>query len=69
MRRQDERLRAAAARPGDADARRVHVGQLGEEVEGADAVPRLQAHEALQPQLGLGVGEALAVRTSGLLSA
>src|SRR5207244_9096284 len=30
-------------------------------IERPDAVNSLQAHEALQPQLGLGVGEALAV--------
>ena len=30
-------------------------GRLQQEIEGADAVPRLQAHEALQAQFGVGV--------------
>ena len=37
-------------------------GRLEQEIEGADAVPGLQAHEALQPQFRLGVGEAFAMR-------
>ena len=51
-RTEDECLRAAAAGAGDADAARIDVRQAQQEVEGADAVPGLQAHEALQAQLG-----------------
>ena len=44
-------------------------GSDSEEVEGPDAVPGLQAHEVLQPQLGLGVGEARRGGAIALLSA
>ena len=47
---EDERLRPPAARAGHGDAGRVHVRQAEHEVQRADAVPRLQAHQALQPQ-------------------
>src|SRR5262249_5307707 len=45
------------AGPGDADACRVHVRQTQQEIEGADAIPGLQPHEALRAQLALGVRE------------
>ena len=59
---EDEGLRAAAAGAGHADALPVHIRQVDEEIEGADAVPGLQAHEAVQPHLGFHIGEAAAVR-------
>src|SRR5262249_27257170 len=60
-RAEDKGLRAAAACPRDADALGVHVWQAQEEVERANAVVRLQAHEALQAEFGLSVGEAFAM--------
>ena len=63
--REHERLRPAAARAGHAEALRVHVRQTGEEVQRADAVPRLKAHLALQAQFGVGVLEPFAVRDRG----
>ena len=58
---QENRLRAAAALAGDADARRIHVGQARHEVQRAHAVPGLQAHVRLQPEHRVGVPEPLAV--------
>ena len=40
----------------------INVRKRKQEIEGANAVPGLQAHEALQAQFGFGVGEAGAVR-------
>ena len=46
-------LRAAAAGAGDGRAFRIDLGQGEQEIEGADRIPSLQAHDALQPGLGL----------------
>src|SRR4029079_13818532 len=50
---EEESLRAAATGTSDADACGIHVRQGADEIEGANAVPRLQAQEALQTKLAL----------------
>ena len=50
---EDERLRAAAAGPGHADAGRIDVGQPADEVQRPDRIVGLQAEDGLQPGLGL----------------
>ena len=57
QRAKDECLRAAAARPADANPRRIDVRQAGEEVQRATRVPRLQPHDRLKPAVGLRVEE------------
>ena len=47
--REQEGLRAAARFAGTADPRRVHVGQRGEPVKCADAVPGLEGRQAQAP--------------------
>src|SRR5262245_28441157 len=54
---QNKRLRAAARGSGHADSRRIDFRQTEQEVEGANTVPRLQAHEARQPEFVVGVLE------------
>jgi hypothetical protein len=51
-------LGAAAAGAGDRDAVGIDFRQAQQEVQGANRVPRLQAHRALQMRLGLGTEQA-----------
>ena len=60
-RRQQDRLRPAAALPGHRDAGRIHVGKTRHEVQRAHAVPRLQPHVRLQAQHRVGVRESFAM--------
>ena len=48
-------------RPGHADPLGIDIREARQEVEGADAVERLQAEERLLAEFGVGVGEAGAV--------
>ena len=51
---QQNGLRATAATAGHGDAFGIHIRQIGQKIQRPNSVPRLQAHDRLQPQLGLG---------------
>ncbi len=63
-RTKDERLRAAAAGPGNRDPLGVHVRQARQPVQSPDRIVRLQSHHVLQPGLGLGAEIAPTLRAA-----
>ncbi len=54
---QEDRLGPSTAAAGDADSPGVDIRQIAQEIQATNRIPRLQTHDALKSQFGLGADE------------